>query len=89
MCEFPFECLKKKYEYQLVADGPGRMAPPPFGDQIKINGAYRHPALDARGVVCSTEAARIIRDRPARPLTTNRSELFLFRNQLHVTRSRM
>ena len=33
-----------------------------------MNGAYRHPALDARGVVCIAEAARITRDRPARPL---------------------
>ena len=65
--------------YQLVADGPGRMAPPPFGDRIKMNGAYRHPALDARGVVCITEAARITtRDRPAaRPL--NAPSLLLFR----------
>ena len=61
----------------LVADGPGRMAPPPFGDRIKMNGAYRHPALDARGVVCITEAARITRDRPARPL--NAPSLLLFR----------
>ena len=63
--------------YQLVADGPGRMAPPPFGDRIKMNGAYRHPALDARGVVCITEAARITRDRHARPL--NAPSLLLFR----------
>ena len=63
--------------YQLVADGPGRMAPPPFGDRIKMNGAYRHPALDARGVVCIAEAARITRDRPVRPL--NAPSLLLFR----------
>ena len=58
-------------------DGPGRMAPPPCGDRIQMNGAYRHPALDARGVVCIAEAARITRDRPARPL--NAPSLLLFR----------
>ena len=42
---------------------PGRMATPPLGDRVKMNGAYRHPALDARGVVCIAEAARIARDR--------------------------
>ena len=32
-----------------------------------MNGAYRYPALDARGVVCIAEAAaRITHDRPAR-----------------------
>ena len=31
-----------------VVDGLGRMAPPPLGDRIKMNGAYRYPALDAR-----------------------------------------
>ena len=33
-----------------------------------MNGADRHPALDARGVVCIAEVAHITRDRPARPL---------------------
>ena len=74
--------------YQLVAGGSrmgqgqqGAWRPrhPPFGDRIKIkmNGAYRRPALDARGVVCIAEAARITRDRPARPL--NAPSLLLFR----------
>ena len=53
------------------------MVPPPLGDRIKVNGAYRHPALDARGVVCIAEAARIARDRPARPF--NAPSLLLFR----------
>ena len=63
---------------QLAADGPGRMAPPPFGDRIKINGAYRHstPRAGRAGVVCIAEAARITRDRPARPL--NAPSLLLF-----------
>ena len=54
------------------------MAPPPLGDRIKMNGAYRHPALDARGVVCIAKAARITRDRPARP--SNAPSLLLFRS---------
>ena len=62
--------------HQCVADGPGRMAPPPLGDRIKMNGAYRHPALDARVVVCIAKAARITRDRPARPL--NAPSLLMF-----------
>ena len=62
---------------QCAVDGPGRMAPPPLGDRVQMNGAYRHPALDARGVDCIAEAARITRDRPVRPF--NAPSLLLFR----------
>ena len=60
--------LQKYLLYQSAVIGPGRMALPPLGDQTKMNGAYRYPALDARGVVCIAKAARITRDRSARPL---------------------
>ena len=41
--------LLNAIERNQAADGPpGRMAPPPFGGRIKMNGADRHPALDAR-----------------------------------------
>ena len=52
-----------RHEYHCVADGPGRMAPPPLGGRIKANGAYRHPALGARGVVAFVTRRTALRRR--------------------------
>ena len=57
--------------HQCDMHGPGRIAPPSLGDRIKMNGAYRHPALpaplDARGMVCIADRSRTYYTRPPCP----------------------